>query len=82
MLPELPHDPTLDATAHDIRRAIFRCWMAHKYDRVGFLAAINEEAAARRLPDVAAAPGVKAWVMDALEEQDFIVEDEPYRTHR
>lgn len=54
MLPELPHDPTLDATAHDIRRAIFRCWMAHKYDRVGFLAAINEEAAARRLPDVAA----------------------------
>ncbi len=31
---------------------------------------------------VAAAPGVKAWVMDALEEQDFIVEDEPYRTHR
>ena len=31
---------------------------------------------------VAAAPGVKAWVMDALEERDFIVEDEPYRTHR
>lgn len=31
---------------------------------------------------VAAAPGVKAWVMDALEERDFIVEDEPYRSHR
>ena len=31
---------------------------------------------------VAAAPGVKAWVMDALEERDFIAEDEPYRTQR
>jgi len=31
---------------------------------------------------VATAPGVKAWVMDALEERDFIVEDEPYRSQR
>ena len=31
---------------------------------------------------VAAAPGVRAWIVDALEECDFIAEDEPYRTHR
>jgi glutathione S-transferase len=31
---------------------------------------------------VAAAPGVKAWIVDALEERDFIVEDEPYRNQR
>jgi glutathione S-transferase len=31
---------------------------------------------------IAAAPGVKAWIVDALEERDFIAEDEPYRTHR
>ncbi|CAD5374195.1 Glutathione S-transferase family protein [Rubrivivax sp. A210] len=31
---------------------------------------------------VATAPGVKAWVADALEEGDFIAEDEPYRKHR
>ncbi len=31
---------------------------------------------------VAAAPGVKAWIVDALEERDYIVEDEPYRSHR
>ena len=28
------------------------------------------------------APGVAAWVQDALAEKDFIVEDEPYRTQR
>lgn len=31
---------------------------------------------------VAMAPGVKAWIADALEERDFIAEDEPYRQHR
>ncbi len=29
-----------------------------------------------------AAPGVAAWIADALQEQDFIAEDEPYRQHR
>ena len=28
------------------------------------------------------APGVAAWIEDALAEKDFIVEDEPYRTKR
>jgi len=28
------------------------------------------------------APGVKAWITDALEEHDFIDFDEPYRSHR
>ena len=28
------------------------------------------------------APGVAAWIADALEEKDFIAEDEPYRKHR
>ena len=31
---------------------------------------------------VAAAPGVAAWMADALAEHDFLAEDEPYRTHR
>jgi glutathione S-transferase len=31
---------------------------------------------------VAAAPGVAAWIADALAEQDFLVEEEPYRTSR
>ena len=31
---------------------------------------------------VATAPGVKAWVADALEERDYLAEDEPYRAHR
>ncbi len=31
---------------------------------------------------VAVAPGVKAWVIDALEEQDFLDFEEPYRQHR
>ncbi len=34
------------------------------------------------LARVATAPGVKAWVADALEEGDFIAEDEPYRQRR
>jgi len=29
-----------------------------------------------------ASPGVAAWVADALEERDFVVEDEPYRSSR
>jgi glutathione S-transferase len=29
-----------------------------------------------------AAPGVAAWVADALAEEDFVAEDEPYRTTR
>jgi glutathione S-transferase len=31
---------------------------------------------------VAQAPGVAAWIADALAEADFIAEDEPYRTQR
>ena len=31
---------------------------------------------------VGAAPGVAAWIADALAEQDFLDFDEPYRTHR
>jgi glutathione S-transferase len=31
---------------------------------------------------VAQAPGVAAWIADALLEKDFIAEDEPYRQHR
>ena len=31
---------------------------------------------------LAASPGVAAWITDALAEQDFIVEDEPYRSSR
>jgi len=31
---------------------------------------------------VMALPGVQAWVADALKEQDFVAEDEPYRAHR
>ena len=31
---------------------------------------------------VVTAPGVKAWIVDALEEQDFFPDDELYRTHR
>lgn len=31
---------------------------------------------------VALAPGVKAWISDALQEHDFIAFDEPYRTQR
>jgi glutathione S-transferase len=29
---------------------------------------------------LSAAPSVAAWIADALAEDDFIVEDEPYRT--
>ncbi len=31
---------------------------------------------------VSAAPGVAAWIADALAEQDFLPFEEPYRTHR
>jgi glutathione S-transferase len=31
---------------------------------------------------VSAAPGVAAWIADALAEKDFLDFDEPYRTHR
>ena len=31
---------------------------------------------------VAAAPGVAAWISDALAEQDFLDFEEPYRSHR
>ena len=31
---------------------------------------------------VCALPGVKAWMDEALEEKDFVVMDEPYRTKR
>jgi glutathione S-transferase len=31
---------------------------------------------------VAAAPGVRAWVVDALAEEDFLDFEEPYRKHR
>ena len=31
---------------------------------------------------VVAAPGVAAWIADALAEHDFVEEDEPYRKHR
>ena len=31
---------------------------------------------------VRAAPAVAAWIADALQEADFIAEDEPHRTHR
>jgi glutathione S-transferase len=31
---------------------------------------------------VLALPGVKAWIDDALQEKDFVVHDEPYRTSR
>ena len=37
------------------------------------------QAYARRL---SASPGVTAWIADALDEHDFIVEDEPYRSSR
>ena len=31
---------------------------------------------------VATAPGVRAWIVDALEERDFLDFEEPYRKHR
>jgi glutathione S-transferase len=31
---------------------------------------------------ICAAPGVAAWIADALAEHDFVPEDEPYRTQR
>jgi glutathione S-transferase len=38
--------------------------------------------AAEYMARVWAAPGVAAWVQDALAEQDFIAEEEPYRSSR
>ena len=31
---------------------------------------------------VCALPGVKAWTTEALLEKDFVIDDEPYRSHR
>ncbi len=42
---------------------------------------VSERAAAYR-DALLAHPAVEDWVADALREQDFIVEDEPYRTAR
>ncbi|TDP62213.1 glutathione S-transferase family protein [Roseateles toxinivorans] len=39
-------------------------------------------AAAAYVASVQQAPGVAAWVADALTEQDFVADDEPYRTQR
>ncbi|MES2957076.1 MAG: glutathione S-transferase family protein [Pseudomonadota bacterium] len=45
--------------------------------------ALPLSAAARAYAErVWASPGVSAWAADALAEQDFIVEDEPYRRSR
>jgi glutathione S-transferase len=40
------------------------------------------EAAQAYAERVTAHPAVAAWITDALAEQDFIAEDEPYRQHR
>jgi glutathione S-transferase len=40
------------------------------------------EAAQAYAQRLAASPGVAAWIVDALAEHDFIVEDEPYRSSR
>lgn len=40
------------------------------------------EAAAAYRDALLAHPAVEDWIADAMREQDFIVEDEPYRTHR
>jgi len=36
----------------------------------------------RYIERIASAPGVSAWIADALAEQDFLDFEEPYRTHR
>jgi len=36
----------------------------------------------RYIDRIASAPGVAAWIADALAEQDFLDFEEPYRTHR
>jgi glutathione S-transferase len=52
------------------------CMRIHTY-------ALPVSPAARAYVDrVRAAPGVAAWIADALAEADFIAEDEPYRTGR
>jgi glutathione S-transferase len=40
------------------------------------------ETTRRYIDAVSAAPGVAAWMADALAEQDFLDFEEPYRTHR
>ncbi|MDZ7589147.1 MAG: glutathione S-transferase family protein [Rubrivivax sp.] len=40
------------------------------------------ETTRRYIEAVSAAPGVAAWMADALAEQDFLDFEEPYRTHR
>jgi glutathione S-transferase len=40
------------------------------------------EAAQAYAQRLAASSGVSAWIVDALAEHDFIVEDEPYRSSR
>jgi glutathione S-transferase len=40
------------------------------------------QAATRYIERVCALPGVKAWIDDALDEQDFVPFDEPYRQSR
>ncbi|MCP5270662.1 MAG: glutathione S-transferase family protein [Burkholderiaceae bacterium] len=40
------------------------------------------EATRAYMDRVVAHPAVAAWIADALAEQDFIAEDEPYRQHR
>jgi glutathione S-transferase len=42
---------------------------------------VSEAAAAYR-DALLAHPAVEDWIADAMREQDFIVEDEPYRTSR
>lgn len=42
---------------------------------------VSEAAAAYR-DALLAHPAVEDWIADAMREQDFIVEDEPYRKHR
>lgn len=41
-----------------------------------------EEATQAYMDRVATHPAVAAWISDALAEQDFIADDEPYRQHR
>ena len=40
------------------------------------------ETTRRYIDTVSGAPGVAAWIEDALAEQDFLDFEEPYRTHR
>ncbi len=53
--------------------------VAVRLSRFGF--PLSEQAAAYR-DALLAHPAVEDWVADALREQDFIADDEPYRTQR